>query len=585
MAAVVATAIAAAGIPQANAQTYSIVDTGQTTFYDNTGTITAPTTGSAFYGQDAQYPGNQSSYTVAGDSLTVYDNNTGLTWQRSVDTDGDGDIDAADKLPLTGLQSHADSLNAQNYGGYSDWRMPTIKEQYSLIDFRGIDPSGYSGTDTSGLTPFIDTGAFDFAYGDTAAGERIIDSQYASSTLYVGNTGGDGGSTLFGVNFADGRIKGYGTGPQPGQSEDKEFFVQCVRGNPSYGINDLVDNGNQTITDNATGMMWSKADSGSGMNWQEALAWVQQKNDENYLGHNDWRLPGAKELQSIVDYSRAPSVTNSAAIDPVFDITAITDEGGKTDYPFFWTSTTHENMQGGKFGVYLAFGEGPGWMQPPFPPGAPYTLTDVHGAGSQRSDPKSGVLDTSSRFYLGTSGGVEMYGNGPQGDVIRIDNYARLVRTVVPNPCGLGGDAGCSRDDLDALYAVFGTSVPPTDALFDLNSDNVIDTADLTEWLSLAATENGHGSPYLRGDTDLDRDVDLTDYNALATNFNPSGTYGPYLWQDGNFDGDGNVDLSDYNSMTSNFKPLGYGAAPVPEPSSIVLVIAGLLAAAGCWRH
>ena len=257
MAAVVATAIAAAGIPQANAQTYSIVDTGQTTFYDNTGTITAPTTGSAFYGQDAQYPGNQSSYTVAGDSLTVYDNNTGLTWQRSVDTDGDGDIDAADKLPLTGLQSHADSLNAQNYGGYSDWRMPTIKEQYSLIDFRGIDPSGYSGTDTSGLTPFIDTGAFDFAYGDTAAGERIIDSQYASSTLYVGNTGGDGGSTLFGVNFADGRIKGYGTGPQPGQSEDKEFFVQCVRGNPSYGINDLVDNGNQTITDNATGMMWS----------------------------------------------------------------------------------------------------------------------------------------------------------------------------------------------------------------------------------------------------------------------------------------------------------------------------------------
>ena len=54
----------------------------------------------------------------------------------------------------------------------------------------------------------------------------------------------------------------------------------------------------------------------------------------------------------------------------------------------------------------------------------------------------------------------------------------------------------------------------------------------------MAATKNGHSSAYLRGDTDLDRTVDLADYNALATNFDPSGAYGPYLWQDGNSDGD-----------------------------------------------
>ena len=156
------------------------------------------------------------------------------------------------------------------------------------------------------------------------------------------------------------------------------------------------------------------------------------------------------------------------------------------------------------------------------------------------------------------------------------------------DPCWLNEeDEGCNTADLDSLYAVFNTSVPPTDAVFDLNFDNVVDAADLSEWLSLAATENGHGSPYLRGDTDLDRDIDLTDYNRLATNFDPIGTYAPYLWQDGNFDGNGNVDLGDYNALTANFKPLGYGAAPVPEPSSIVLVIAGLLAATGarCWRH
>ena len=66
-----------------------------------------------------------------------------------------------------------------------------------------------------------------------------------------------------------------------------------------------------------------------------------------------------------------------------------------------------------------------------------FDLADVHGTGCQRSDPKSGVLDSNSPFYLGTTiDGTEMYGNGPQGDVIRIDNYVRLVRdgNAVPEP-------------------------------------------------------------------------------------------------------------------------------------------------------
>jgi hypothetical protein len=217
-------------------------------------------------------------------------------------------------------------------------------------------------------------------------------------------------ATVFGVNFADGRIKGYPRDMGP-QGQPMTEFVRYVRGNLDYGVNKFVDNGDGTITDNATGLMWSKDDSGQGMDWEDALAWVRQKNEENYLGHNDWRLPNAKELQSIVDYTRSPGTTNSAAIDPVFRVTSIIDERGETNYPFYWTSTTHADAAGGGgAAVYVAFGEALGYMG--------NSWIDVHGAGAQRSDPKSG--DPADYPY----------GRGPQGDAIRIYNYVRCVRDV-----------------------------------------------------------------------------------------------------------------------------------------------------------
>jgi hypothetical protein len=403
---------------------YAIVDTGQTKCYNATNEITCPATGAAFDGQDAQYTGNIPSYTPSANGVTIYDNVTGLTWEHSPETNGDGVLNKSDKLTYANALAHCDAHGVSNYQGYNDWRLPTIKELYSLINFNGTDPSGYSGTDTSGLTPFIDTKTFAFVYGDTNAGERLIDSQYASSTLYIASA-----SKLFGVNFADGRIKGYDL-TMPNGTE-KTFFVQCVRGNPSYGMNAFVDNGNQTITDNATGLMWAKSDSGVSLNWQDALAWVQTKNAQNYLGHNDWRLPDTKELQSIVDYSRSPSKTNSAAINPVFNATSFINEGGQTDWPWYWASTTHaayNNM--GATGVYIAFGRAGGW-QKATPSATCYTFYDVHGAGAQRSDPKT----SSGLVIMGPAcNGGTAYGLGPQGDVQRAANYVRLVRDAQNEP-------------------------------------------------------------------------------------------------------------------------------------------------------
>jgi len=384
-------------------QNYPIVDTNQNQCYNNNNETTCPSTEASFYGQDAQHTGNQPSYTNHDDG-TITDNVTGLMWQHSADTDNDGDIDSNDKLTYTEAGNYCETLTLANH---TDWRLPNIKQLYSLILFNGTDPSGYEGSDTSNLIPFIDTTYFIFGYGDTNAGERVIDAQYASSTLYVSTTS-NGLEALFGVNFADGRIKGYDLTIR---GSDKTFYVMCTRDNPNYGVNNLVDNGNDTITDQATGLMWSKSDSGQGLNWQEALAWVQTKNSEMYLGYNDWRLPNAKELHSIVDYSRSPDTTNSAALDPLFNATSITNEAGEADYATYWTSNTHIKWNGNvSTAAYIAFGEALGYMN--------NSWGDVHGAGAQRSDPKQGdPADYPT-------------GNGPQGDAVRIYNYIRLVRDL-----------------------------------------------------------------------------------------------------------------------------------------------------------
>jgi len=418
--------ISTAALPSAVASSasYIVVGTAQSECYGNYAAIPCSKPGDAFFGQDAQYGRNGPSYTLSSDGLTVYDNDTGLTWQRAADMSG-GRLSTSDKLTWAQAEARPALLNAVHYGGYSDWRMPTIKELDSLILFNGTDVSPCMNTGACpNPVPFIDTNYFEFIYGNVTAGERIIDAQYWSSTVYVSTTM-NGNPTAFGVNFADGRIKGYPmTGISPTGLHFTAFLL-CVRGNPEYGKNLFVDNGDGTITDNATGLMWSKADSGSGMDWENSLAWVQTKNAENYLGHNDWRLPDAKELQSIVDYSRSPDTTGSAAINPIFTSTQITNEAGQPDYPYYWTSTTHASAGAPPAGmpgeaVYVAFGRAMGYMNGQW--------VDAHGAGAQRTDPKTG----------NPSG--YPYGRGPEGDAVRIYNYIRLVRggtaisttTVIP---------------------------------------------------------------------------------------------------------------------------------------------------------
>ena len=359
---------------------YPIVDTGQRISYNNNAVISLPDNANTFFGQDANYSTNPPSYTDNNND-TITDNVTGLIWQKQM----------GEKLSY---EQALLKINSFKLAGHGDWRIPTIKELYSLIQFSG------SVKGQKALTPFIDTRFFNQPLGNTKAGEREIDAQTWSSTEYVGKTMKND-DTVFGVNFVDGRIKGY---PKfnPRTQEPNKMYFRFVRGNEAYGKNNLIDNNDGTITDLATGLTWQQTDSNKGLNWQEALHYSENL---TLAGHSDWRLPNAKELQSIVDYTRSPDTSNSAAIDPIFYTSSITNEAGEKDYPYYWSSTTHLDGQVPESGaVYVAFGKALGEMRG--------NTMDVHGAGSQRSDPKTG----------------KAMSRGPQGDYIRVENYVRSVR-------------------------------------------------------------------------------------------------------------------------------------------------------------
>lgn len=106
-----------------------------------------------------------------------------------------------------------------------------------------------------------------------------------------------------------------------------------LKGYPRSGDR-FVDNGDGTITDRASGLMWAKDGNGAGCNngntitWASALGWA---NALNFAGHTDWRIPNIKEIMSIADYS---------SYNPALDASVFPNESNE----WRWSSTTYKNI-------------------------------------------------------------------------------------------------------------------------------------------------------------------------------------------------------------------------------------------------
>jgi hypothetical protein len=250
----------------------------------------------------------------------VLDEATVLEWQGCAAGLGGTDCDEG-QLDLVLWEDALDYCDGLSWGNYADWRLPDEWELLSIVDYSSvpaIDEAAFPAT------PVFTT----WEFGDVGF--------WTSSTLpgLQSGTHGDHGKLRFYAGYLE-FSSNYTTEPQPGA-------VRCVRGEPvphgEHFERDLSDEEHPLVTDSVTGLVWqgcARGQSGPacdgeavGSNWEEAVSYCESL---EWAGYYDWRLPGTKEIWSIVE-------TRNADWHP-FDTAAFpsTPDG-------FWTSATSTDI-------------------------------------------------------------------------------------------------------------------------------------------------------------------------------------------------------------------------------------------------
>ena len=293
---------------------YPPLKTGQTTVYavgDNGTNQTGSARGYTGPTQHATYTSN----------YTTKDNATGLVWKTCSQGLSGANCATGTAVTLTWVNASADptngcsALNSANngngYAGLKTWRLPSIQELETLLDF----------------------GKSNSAINTTAFPATVADA-YWTSTPFVSNTS-------WYVGFYNGFMST--------DANTNNFYVRCISGPPKDSRFSSIDNGDGTIKDNATGLIWQKCSRGqtndttcSGTattaTWTNAITYCSGLS----LVGRTWRLPQNNELMTIVDTIKATA--------PVIDTTVFP----ATLIDVYWSSTSYLPNTGLAWGLSFA---------------------------------------------------------------------------------------------------------------------------------------------------------------------------------------------------------------------------------------
>jgi Protein of unknown function (DUF1566). len=207
---------------------------------------------------------------VSQDGLTVTDTITGLVWQRDGSSARKGCTGRMGDLTCNwaGANAYCAFLTL---GGISGWRMPTVTELQTIVDFR-VPPPG----------PTIDHATF----------PNTPSELFWTASPNGGQAGKEHG-IAWGVAFSTGSLDRIGL---------VNFRVRCVRyagAAPCHSKHRFVVLDDRLVLDTLTELVWQRQASGRKLNWRAARRYCSSAGA-------GFRLPTVKELRSIVSFSISP---------------------------------------------------------------------------------------------------------------------------------------------------------------------------------------------------------------------------------------------------------------------------------------
>lgn len=285
--------------PIGGAGTVNLPQTGQTKCYSETGAQIS----CAGTGQDGDvlagvvWPNPR--FTVSGDCVT--DKLTGLMWVRNGNP--------PEAIFLSSWFEAVNYANNLTLCGYSDWRLPNVNELESLVHTGKPDNAAWLNTQ----------GFFDVRLAPRSS-TTVAEDKTQVWTVFMSYVT-EGWVYPFhmlalpyplpvrGVTSGNAKLWRTGQTESYAIGDDGDLQTGYAWPNPRFS-----DHGDGTVTDNLTGLMWTKDANSPGptqcapytglnQTWQDALDRAKCLNDNNYLGYNDWRLPNRKEIFSLIDHS------------------------------------------------------------------------------------------------------------------------------------------------------------------------------------------------------------------------------------------------------------------------------------------
>ena len=260
------------------------------------------------YGQDRSYIDNADG--------TVSDTMLNLIWQNDYgDNKNYANNGTIPDLDQTRALEYCRDINLS---GFTDWRLPTMRELASLVDYSVARPKPT-------INPIFIT---------TTSKEGM----YWTDTTYAPNTT-KSWFVRFGANGVNRRPK------------SNTYSVRCVRDESS---NYKYVSAGDTVTEGKIDLIWQDAYSDNGghikmSSWNNAISYC---NNLDILGYDDWRLPNINELASITDITKGTEPKTGGgkarAISTDFDHSLFSYQKKS---PWFWSSTTNATSPKKAWGV------------------------------------------------------------------------------------------------------------------------------------------------------------------------------------------------------------------------------------------